>query len=102
MSRKELASDEPAGRKISATVLHPRTRNDVLRTPASYHGSDHESSISQQAVIRTYRRYAPIYDWIFGAVLQPGRQALTAAVRDLDPGSVLEVGVGTGLSRLLL
>ena len=55
-------------------------------------------SMSREGVIRTYQRYAPLYDWIFGAVLKPGRSALTAAVRDLGPKSVLEVGVGTGLT----
>lgn len=56
------------------------------------------SDISRQGVISTYRRYAPMYDWIFGAVLQPGRRALSWAVRGLGAGSVLEVGVGTGLT----
>ena len=51
-------------------------------------------SLSQQG----YRRFAPLYDLVFGASLAPGRRA---AVRALDcrPGDrVLEVCVGTGLS----
>jgi phosphatidylethanolamine/phosphatidyl-N-methylethanolamine N-methyltransferase len=48
-------------------------------------------------VTRTYRRYAPFYDRIFGAVLEPGRRRLTEAVCALAPASILEVGVGTGL-----
>lgn len=54
--------------------------------------------ISLANVIRTYRFYAPLYDRLFGAVLEPGRRALTEAVCELDPKSVLEVGVGTGLT----
>jgi phosphatidylethanolamine/phosphatidyl-N-methylethanolamine N-methyltransferase len=54
--------------------------------------------VSRQGVIRAYRRYAPFYDWLFGAVLAPGRRALTAAVHEVSPASVLEVGVGTGLT----
>jgi phosphatidylethanolamine/phosphatidyl-N-methylethanolamine N-methyltransferase len=54
--------------------------------------------ISRQAIVRAYRRYAPVYDWLFGAILKPGRRALTATVHDLNPKSVLEVGVGTGLT----
>ncbi len=49
-------------------------------------------------VIRTYRFYAPVYDRLFGAVLEPGRRALAQAVCALGPRSVLEVGVGTGLT----
>lgn len=47
---------------------------------------------------RPYERYASVYDRIFGAVLEPGRRALAQAVRELAPASVLEVGVGTGLT----
>jgi phosphatidylethanolamine/phosphatidyl-N-methylethanolamine N-methyltransferase len=54
--------------------------------------------ISQDNVIRTYRFYAPIYDWVFGGILEPGRRALTESVRRLQPVSLLEVGVGTGLT----
>lgn len=56
------------------------------------------ASISTQDVVLTYRRYAPLYDVIFGGVLGPGRKRMARAVVDLDPASVLEVGVGTGLA----
>ncbi len=51
-----------------------------------------------EAVKTAYRRYARIYDTVFGAVLQPGRRAVLEALK-LRPGDrVLEVGVGTGIS----
>ena len=49
------------------------------------------------AIARTYRRWAPVYDRTFGALTRPGRRAATARVNALG-GRVLEVGVGTGLS----
>ncbi|HWM43153.1 MAG TPA: methyltransferase domain-containing protein [Burkholderiales bacterium] len=51
-----------------------------------------------EAVKAAYRRYARVYDMVFGAVLQPGRKAVLDALK-LKPGDrVLEVGVGTGIS----
>ena len=47
---------------------------------------------------KVYRRYARHYDRYFGAVLQPGRQAIVKHMRCQPSDRVLEVGVGTGLS----
>lgn len=45
-----------------------------------------------------YRRYAHVYDILFGPLFDPGRRALIASL-NLHPGQrVLDVGVGTGLS----
>ncbi len=53
------------------------------------------------AVQRVYRRYAPAYDFYFGAMFQPGREEIIARM-DCRPGDrILEVGVGTGLSLSL-
>lgn len=54
--------------------------------------------VSVDNVVNTYRFYAPLYDRLFGAVFEPGRRALAAAATSLNPGSLLEVGVGTGLT----
>ncbi|HJU39706.1 MAG TPA: class I SAM-dependent methyltransferase [Tahibacter sp.] len=54
--------------------------------------------ISQKNLIRTYRYYAPLYDVLFGAILEPGRRRLADAVNALRPRRLLEVGVGTGLT----
>jgi phosphatidylethanolamine/phosphatidyl-N-methylethanolamine N-methyltransferase len=51
-----------------------------------------------QSVKAAYRRYASVYDAVFGPVLHAGRKAVLEAL-GLRPGDrVLEVGVGTGLS----
>lgn len=48
------------------------------------------------AVTSSYRRWAPIYDATFGRVTSAGRRRAAAHVTSRG-GSVLEVGVGTGL-----
>jgi len=55
------------------------------------------STLSQHNVIRAYRFYAPFYDYLYGAILEPGRRALAEAVGRLHPEALLEIGVGTGL-----
>src|SRR5260370_19932804 len=49
------------------------------------------------AVAKAYARWAPVYDFVFGAVFERGRKAATAAAERIG-GRVLVVGVGTGLS----
>ncbi len=50
-----------------------------------------------EAVRRSYRRWAPVYDASFGAITGAGRRRAVAHVNG-RLGSVLEVGVGTGLA----
>ena len=49
------------------------------------------------SVKKTYQRYAPVYDMLFGGVLNPGRIRLAKQVAQLEADNLLEVGVGTGL-----
>ncbi|MBY0430580.1 MAG: class I SAM-dependent methyltransferase [Rhodospirillales bacterium] len=51
-----------------------------------------------KSVLRAYRRYAPIYDLMFGPVMKIGRLRTVEAVNRLGKARILEVGVGTGLS----
>lgn len=50
-----------------------------------------------QSVQSSYARWAPVYDKTFGAVTSAGRRQAVNYINSLA-GSVLEVGVGTGLS----
>ncbi len=56
------------------------------------------TGIVREDVIRAYRRYAPVYDSLFGRVLHQGRVEMASLV-GLEPcARLLEVGVGTGLA----
>ena len=57
--------------------------------------------IDKRSVARAYAAWAPVYDFVFGAVFDAGRRAsIASAERVCGPagGRILEVGVGTGLS----
>jgi phosphatidylethanolamine/phosphatidyl-N-methylethanolamine N-methyltransferase len=50
-----------------------------------------------EAIQKTYRRWAPVYDLTFGRITQGGR-ILAANHVNAQGGVVLEVGIGTGLA----
>ena len=50
---------------------------------------------------KAYARWAPVYDLVFGAVFEHGRDAAIAAAERIG-GRILEVGVGTGLVAAVL
>ncbi|MFA5531767.1 MAG: methyltransferase domain-containing protein [Thiohalomonadaceae bacterium] len=54
--------------------------------------------MSLDAVISAYRRYAGIYDVLFGPIMHPGRKRIVDALQCHPGDNILEVGVGTGLS----
>lgn len=55
------------------------------------------TQFDKSTVTKAYRRWAPIYDLVFGAVFNQGRHAAIAAA-DRIGGRILDVGLGTGLS----
>jgi phosphatidylethanolamine/phosphatidyl-N-methylethanolamine N-methyltransferase len=60
-------------------------------TDASY------SELDKDSIAKAYGRWAPVYDLVFGAVFEHGRQVAIAAAERIG-GRILEVGVGTGIS----
>jgi phosphatidylethanolamine/phosphatidyl-N-methylethanolamine N-methyltransferase len=56
-----------------------------------------EQKVTLADVKTSYKRWAGVYDRVFGAVLQDGRNKLLQQVAKLQPKSILEIGVGTGL-----
>src|SRR5260370_28070324 len=55
------------------------------------------SELDKQTVTKAYARWAPVYDLVFGAVFERGRQAASEAAERIG-GRILEVGVRTGIS----
>ena len=53
--------------------------------------------LDRAVIAKAYARWAPVYDFVFGAVFDRGRKASVAAA-ERTGGRILEVGVGTGLS----
>src|SRR5262245_45442039 len=53
--------------------------------------------IDISAVAKAYARWAPVYDFVFGAVFDAGRKATIAAAERIG-GRILDVGIGTGIS----
>jgi phosphatidylethanolamine/phosphatidyl-N-methylethanolamine N-methyltransferase len=53
--------------------------------------------IDNHSVVKTYARWAPIYDVVFGKVFERGRRESIAAAERIG-GRILDVGIGTGIS----
>ena len=54
--------------------------------------------MDHKSVISAYRRYAGVYDLLFGLVFEPGRKRVVEQLDCRAGERVLEAGVGTGLS----
>ena len=55
-------------------------------------------ALDDRSVVAAYARWAPVYDQVFGVITTSGRRAAVAALNELPPGRILELGVGTGIS----
>src|SRR6202167_66177 len=55
------------------------------------------TELDKETIAKAYARWAPVYDLVFGAVFEHGRNAAIAAAERIG-GRILEVGVGTGIS----
>jgi len=72
-----------------------RTLPDLTVDPTR----DHKRAVLDAGAVRdAYRRWAGVYDAVFGGVSSFGRKRAVAAVNRLPGTRVLEVGVGTGLA----
>ena len=58
-------------------------------------------STANALVQRAYDRIATVYDFFFGAILQPGRERAVRTIQSKPGLRVLELGIGTGLTAPL-
>lgn len=56
------------------------------------------SALDAESVKAAYRRWASIYDNVFGSISAYGRKQAVSCVNQLEGEKILEVGVGTGLA----
>jgi phosphatidylethanolamine/phosphatidyl-N-methylethanolamine N-methyltransferase len=68
----------------------PSGQQAVFRQP--------HTSLDADSVRAAYRRWAKVYDAVFGGISAAGRRRAVAAANALPGQRVLEVGVGTGLA----
>jgi phosphatidylethanolamine/phosphatidyl-N-methylethanolamine N-methyltransferase len=68
----------------------PSGHQAVIRQP--------HTSLDADSVRAAYRRWAKVYDAVFGGISAAGRRRAVLAVNALPGNRVLEVGVGTGLA----
>ncbi len=59
------------------------------------------ADLDKTTVTKAYDRWAPVYDLVFGAVFERGRDAAIEAAERVG-GRILEVGVGTGKFEVAL
>ena len=56
------------------------------------------AALDHASIVEAYRRWAGVYDTVFGGISSKGRFRAVALVNRLPGRDVLEVGVGTGLA----
>jgi phosphatidylethanolamine/phosphatidyl-N-methylethanolamine N-methyltransferase len=54
--------------------------------------------LDQESIVEAYRRWAGVYDTVFGGISSKGRLRAVSLINRLPGTDVLEVGVGTGLA----
>jgi len=70
--------------------------SDILER--RHHGPQSAPTMDAEAVRAAYRRWAGVYDAVFGGIFLTARRRAVALVNRLPGRDVLEVGVGTGLA----
>jgi phosphatidylethanolamine/phosphatidyl-N-methylethanolamine N-methyltransferase len=56
------------------------------------------AALDHASIVEAYRRWAGVYDTVFGGISSKGRLRAVSLINQLPGTDVLEVGVGTGLA----
>lgn len=56
------------------------------------------AALDQASIVEAYRRWAGVYDTVFGGISSKGRLRAVSMINRMPGTDVLEVGVGTGLA----
>lgn len=91
LSHRVFAAAERLSCPSVTLQCETRTRLDQLQTV---------SGRSSEEVTALYDRLAPIYDLIYGVTLDHGRRLAMARLAPHPGETILEIGVGTGLSAV--
>lgn len=81
---------------VFVDVMHDSNKTEQLRVNTTVKRP--RSALDEESVRTAYRRWANVYDKVFGGVSSMGRKQAVAAINELPGTRVLEVGVGTGLA----
>lgn len=73
-------------------MMQPAARSGRSSAPAPL------ATIDDGSVVAAYARWAPIYDWSFGAFTRRPRHVAVGEMNKLPPSQIVELGVGTGIS----
>jgi phosphatidylethanolamine/phosphatidyl-N-methylethanolamine N-methyltransferase len=78
-----------------STTLSQKSSREKPTTPTN---APTGSRLTLETVKTAYRRYASVYDFLFGRLCEPGRRKAIDLVNNRPDQRILEVGVGTGLA----
>ncbi|MBY0532139.1 MAG: class I SAM-dependent methyltransferase [Xanthobacteraceae bacterium] len=67
-----------------------------MKTEVAGNGKEAQGGLDRATIEKAYARWAPVYDLVFGPLLDMGRRTATTAATRVG-GRILNVGVGTGL-----
>ncbi len=86
---------------FASPIERDSTKSSVLPNRHALCNNSRVVSTANGLVTQAYDRLARVYDLLFGAILQPGRERAVRAIQSKPGLRVLELGIGTGLTAPL-